>query len=62
MTIDDRAKAAAEDVAAMQLTWDPNSCTCRCSECGEGIVECACEDLEVEHECDCSDAWVPADE
>lgn len=37
--------------------WHQELCTCVCPVCGDGIWECACTDLECEHECDCLDAY-----
>ena len=53
------AEACTISGAAAELTalMAPHvECTCTCNACGDGIIECACEDLEAEHECTCGGA------
>lgn len=42
--------------------WHMELCVCRCLQCGDGIWECACDDLEIDHECDCSESYGDSEE
>lgn len=50
---DDIAARVHDLDAEVAAADSPLFCTCTCDACGDGIIECACEDLEAEHECTC---------